>query len=295
MEYRRLGQSDLLVSSIGLGGATFGREIDEAAAFAVLDRALECGITLFDTAAAYSAGRSEEILGRWIAARGVRDQIVLTTKVAPPLDHRRMIDSVETSLRRLQVETIDLFLLHSWDATTVLNETLATLETLVQAGSVRQIGCSNFDADQLNAALRQQEEYGWKRMVATQPVYNLAMRAVEDGLLDLCAAQQIGVISYSPLGAGFLTGKYHQGGPVPRGTRFDIVPAHQDIYFNDHSFAAMERLRATADVLQLPMPLVGLAWVLQRPGVTTTLIGARSPAQVDQAFAAAELVIKIEL
>ena len=120
MEYRRIGRGGLLVSSIGLGGATFGREIDEPAAHAVLDRALERGITLFDTAEAYSAGRSEEILGRWIASRGVRDKIVLSTKAAPPLGAERLIASAEASLRRLQTEAIDLFLLHSWDSRTPL-------------------------------------------------------------------------------------------------------------------------------------------------------------------------------
>jgi aryl-alcohol dehydrogenase-like predicted oxidoreductase len=286
MEYRTLGRSDLRVSSIGLGGATFGREIDEPTAFAVLDRALERGVTLFDTAEAYSAGRSEEILGRWIASRSVRDRIVLTTKVAPPLGGARVIASAEASLRRLQVETIDLFLLHSWDPTTPLEESLAALDTLVQSGKVRYVGCSNFTAEQLDLALAQQAERGWARLEAVQPVYNVAMREIESELLPLCSDQQIGVITYSPLGAGFLTGKYRQGGPVPSGTRFDIVPGHQDIYFNAAAFGAMEQLRARSADLGMPMAQIGLAWVLGRPGVTATLIGARDPAQVDQAFAA---------
>src|SRR5258705_1254234 len=173
MDYRILGHSALRVSAIGLGGATFGREIDEAGAFAVLDRALERGITLFDTAEAYSAGRSEEILGRWIACRSVRDQIVLTTKVAPQLGRARVIASAEASLRRLQVETIDLFLLHSWDANTPLEEALEALDMLVQSGKIRYAGCSNFAAEQLGAALAQQDERGWARLEAVQPVYNL--------------------------------------------------------------------------------------------------------------------------
>jgi 1-deoxyxylulose-5-phosphate synthase len=291
MEYRRLGRSDLRVSAIGLGGATFGREIDEPTAFAVLDRALERGITLFDTAEAYSAGRSEEILGRWIASRSARDRIVLTTKVTLPLGRARVIASAEASLRRLQVETIDLFLLHSWDANTPLEETLDALETLVDAGKVRYVGCSNFAAEQLGTALAQQDERGWARMDAVQQVYNLALRAIEGELLPLCADQQIGVITYSPLGAGFLTGKYRQGGPVPSGTRFDIVPGHQDIYFNDSAFAAMERLRDRSAALGMPMAQLALAWVLRQPGISTTLIGARSPAQIDQAFDAAELEV----
>jgi aryl-alcohol dehydrogenase-like predicted oxidoreductase len=294
MEYRTLGRSDLRVSAIGLGGATFGREIDEPTAFAVLDRALERGITLFDTAEAYSAGRSEEILGRWIASRRVREQIVLTTKVTLPLGRARVLASAEASLRRLQADAIDLFLLHSWDPSTPLEETLGALETLVQSGRVRYVGCSNVTAGQLGAALAQQNARGWQRMAAVQPVYNLAMRGIEGELLPLCAEQQVGVITYSPLGAGFLTGKYRQGGPVPSGTRFEIVPGHQDIYFNDGAFAAMEQLRASSAAQGLPMAQVGLAWVLRQPGITATLIGARSSAQVDQAFDAAALAAKDE-
>jgi aryl-alcohol dehydrogenase-like predicted oxidoreductase len=134
-----------------------------------------------------------------------------------------------------------------------------------------------------------QKARGWARLEAVQPVYNLAKREIEDDLLPLCAEQQIGVITYSPLGAGFLTGKYRQGGPVPSGTRFAIIPGHQDIYFNAAAFGSMEQLRARSAELGLPMAQLGLAWVLRRPGITATLIGARSPAQVDQAFDAAEV------
>jgi aryl-alcohol dehydrogenase-like predicted oxidoreductase len=289
MEYRTLGRSQLLISTIGLGGATFGREIEEPTAFAVLDRALERGITLFDTAEAYSAGGSEEILGRWVASRGVRSRIVLATKVAPALSRERVIASAEASLRRLQVETIDLFQLHSWDAKTPLEETLEALDTLVRQGKARYIGCSNFAAWQVCKALWRQEARGWARLESVQPVYNLALRDLKRELLPLCADQQLGVITYSPLGAGFLTGKYRQGEPVPGGTRFDIVPGHQDIYFNDASFQAMERLRSAAAELSLPIAQVALAWVLGRPGVTSTLIGARSPTQVDQVFDAQAL------
>lgn len=289
MEYRTLGRSGLTASAIGLGGATFGREIDAAASFAVLDRALERGVTLFDTAAAYSQGRSEEIVGRWIAERGARDRIVLATKVAPPLSPERIAASAEASLRRLQVETIDLYQLHSWDPAAPLEGALEALARLVESGKARAIGCSNFAAWQLCKALWKQDVAGWPRLESVQPVYNLAKREIEAELLPLCADQGIGVITYSPLGAGFLTGKYRQGGPVPAGTRFDIVPGHQDIYFNDVSYAAMERLRAASERLGLPMARLGLAWVLTRPGITTTLVGARGVEQIDQAFEALDL------
>jgi aryl-alcohol dehydrogenase-like predicted oxidoreductase len=294
MNYRTLGRSDLRVSAIGLGGATFGREIDERAAFEVLDRALERGVTLFDTAAAYSNGASETIVGRWLASRGVRRQIVLATKVAPPLDRAHVLASAEASLRRLQVDAVDLFQLHSWDPRTPLEETLGALQALAEQGKARYVGCSNFAAWQACKALWRQELRGWARLESVQPVYNLALRAIERELLPFAADQELGVITYSPLGAGFLTGKYRQGGPVPGGTRFDIVPGHQDIYFSDASFAAMERLRTKAAELGMPMARLGLAWVLNRPGITTTLVGARSLGQVDQAFEAAELADELQ-
>lgn len=288
MEQRSLGRSGLRVSAIGIGGATFGREIDGQTTFGVLDRALERGITLIDTAEAYGAGRSEELIGRWLAERGVRHQITLATKVSGTLTAERVRSSCEASLRRLGVEHVDLFQLHRWDPETPLEETLGAMDELVRAGKTRAIGCSNYAAWQLTKALWRQDVGGLVRFESTQPVYNLADRRVEQELLPLCADQGLGVITYSPLGAGFLTGKYRRGGGVPEGTRFDIVPAHQEIYFTPARFRVMEGLRELAAGAGLPMAHTALAWVLGRPGVTSVLIGARDPAHVDQGLAAAE-------
>lgn len=286
MEQRSLGRSGLRVSAIGIGGATFGREIDGQTTFAVLDRALERGITLIDTAEAYGAGRSEELIGRWLAERGVRHQITLATKVSGTLTAERVRSSCEASLRRLGVEHVDLFQLHRWDPETPLEETLGAMDELVRAGKTRAIGCSNYAAWQLTKALWRQDVGGLVRFESTQPVYNLADRRVEQELLPLCADQGLGVITYSPLGAGFLTGKYRRGGGVPEGTRFDIVPAHQEIYFTEARFRVMEGLRALAEGAGVPMAHLALAWVLGRPGLTSVLVGARSPAHIDQAIAA---------
>jgi aryl-alcohol dehydrogenase-like predicted oxidoreductase len=289
MEIRPLGRSGLQASAIGIGAATFGREIDEAAAFRVLDRALECGITLVDTAEAYGAepGRSEVIVGRWIAARGVRNRITLATKVNGTLTADRVRDSCAASLQRLGVEVIDLFQVHRWDAETPLEETLGALDDVVRAGQVRAIGCSNYAAWQLTKALWRQEVRGWARFETVQPVYNLADRRIEQELLPLCADQELGVITYSPRAAGFLTGKYHAGGAVPSGTRFDIVPAHQEIYFTPARYRVMEALRTIAAGVGLPMAHLALAWVLSRPGISSVLIGARTPEHVDEGIAAA--------
>ena len=295
MDYRPLGQTDLHVSSIGLGCVTFGREIAAVDAFAVMDRAVERGINLFDTAEAYTAGASEEIVGQWLSDRGNRDHIVLATKVAGAQNREHILASAEDSLRRLQTDRIDLFMVHNWDDETSIEETVAALNTLVQQGKTRWVGCSNYDADQLAQALEQAAKLGAARMEATEPNYNLVVRDIEEALLPLCANRQIGTITYSPLGAGFLTGKYRRGEEVPTGTRFDVIPGHQDIYFKDEFFDIVENLRVKAEEIGRSMVDLALAWAIGQPGVTSVLIGARSTDQIDQAFTAASVGLPEDL
>ena len=285
MEYRRFGRTEIEVSSIGLGCVTFGREIDDETSFGILDHALERGINLLDTAEGYHAGASERVLGAWMNARGARDQVVLATKVAPPLGKQRVIQSTEESLERLQTDRIDIFQLHDWDGETELDETLAALGTLVEQGKVRYCACSNFSAWQLAKALLAAER-GAPRMESIQPPYNLVQREIEPDLLPLCRDQEVGVMSYSPLGAGFLTGKYRQGDEVPSGTRFDVIPGHQPIYFTDHGWRVVEGLRAKADEIGRSMIQLALNWTIHQPGVTSVLVGARHTGHVDQAFEA---------
>jgi len=286
MEYRPLGKTGLQVSSIGMGCVTFGREIGPGTSFRVLDHALELGLTLFDTAEAYAAGASETVLGEWIAARGVRERIVLATKVRGTLTRERVIGSAEESLERLRTDHIDLFQLHSWDDETPLEETMEGLDRLVRQGKVRHVGCSNWMAWQLCKSLLLSRDSGIVRMQSVQPPYNLVQREIERDMLPLCADQHIGVLSYSPLAAGFLTGKYRRGGEVPKGTRFDVIPGHQRIYFTDHGFATLEGLETVSRESGRSMIQLSLAWALGRPGITSVLIGARSTDQVDQAFIA---------
>lgn len=286
MQYRPLGRSGLTVSSIGLGCVTFGREIDRDVSFTVLDHAREQGITLFDTAEAYGGGNSETVLGQWLADRRSRDDVVLATKVSGELTRRRLHASAEDSLRRLQTDRIDLFQLHNWDDVTPLDETLGALDALVQQGKVRAVGVSNWSAWQICKALLHTATRGGARIESIQPPYNLVQREIEPDLLPLCVDQQIGITSYSPLGAGFLTGKYRRGGEVPAGTRFDVIPGHQPIYFTDPGFRVMEGLRDLSRETGRSMIDLSLAWVLSRPGITSMLIGARSPAHIDQALSA---------
>lgn len=295
MEYRQLGRTDLKVSAIGLGAVTFSREIDEATAFTIIDHAVDRGINLIDTAEAYNKGGSETVVGAWLKARGQRDKVVLATKLIPPLTQERIPTAVEASLRRLQTDVIDLYQIHAFDKNTPLDESLAALSKLIQEGKVRYLGCSNFAAWQLCKALWRADVLGLPRLESVQPNYNLAIRDIEAELLPLCADQQIGVISYSPLGAGFLTGKYSKSWTAPQGTRFDIIPDHWAIYENALSMQRMENLRAKAQATGIAMVQLAMAWVLGQPGITSTLIGCRTTAQVDQAFDAADMGLSAEL
>ena len=286
MRYRQLGHSDLKVSHIGMGCVTFGREVDQKSSLSILDHALESGITLFDTAEAYGQGVSESVLGEWMQTRRARSRIVLASKVTGTLTRERILSSVEASLKRLRTDHIDLFQTHIWDDVTPLEETLAALTQLVDQGKVRYIGCSNYSTEQLSAVLALSTDAGLSRMTCVQPPYNLIQREIEAGLLPLCMAQNIGVISYSPLAAGFLSGKYRPGQVVPKGSRFDVIPGHQDIYFTARGYQVLEQLDEDVRATGVPHVQLALSWVLKQPGVTSVLVGARNTSQIDQALSA---------
>jgi len=289
MKRTRLGTSDLQAGRIGLGCVTFGREIDRETSFAVLDRALERGIDLLDTAAVYGEGASESVIGEWLRERRSRERVVLATKVSGQLTRKRILRSVDESQKRLGVDRLDLLQAHDWDVETPLEETLETFERLVEGGKVRWLGCSNWDTTQLSRALQIQGSRSWSELISVQPIYNLVERGCEDDLLPFCVQHPVGVITYSPLGAGFLTGKYTRDGEIPAGTRFDVKPAHRDIYCTESGFHAVDALRQTAEASGLPIPRLALAWVFRQPDINTVLIGARHPRHIDQAFEAFEL------
>lgn len=255
-------------SRIGLGCVTFGREIEEAASFALLDHAFARGVTHFDTAAAYGGGASETILGKWLASRKP-EGITIATKILPPYDRIDITDS----LRRLGVEQIDLLYLHQWHETAL--QAAAALEKL----PVKRFGVSNVTLDQLRAL--------GPRFRVIQNNHNLAVRDVTDALRDYCAANDIAIVTYSPLGAGFLTGKHQNG--VQAGSRFEIIPGHQQVYFHEAAYQRLARLEAVAKRTGHSQAHLALAWALHQPGIDTVLVGGRTPAHLDQAFAALEL------
>lgn len=277
-----------VMSPLCLGGSTFGREIDQAAAFALMDHALARGITLFDTAATYSAGASEQIVGAWLASRRpAPDALIVATKIYPPFTPEAIDQAVAASAARLGLETIDLLYLHKWDADAETPAALRALDRLARSGHVRSLGVSNFTAEQLKTVLTLQKRLGLTPFRALQNVNNLAVSEVDPALDELCTAHEIAIITYSPLGAGYLTGK-HRGGVQP-GSRFDVAPGHQAIYFQPGPERRLARLAAVAARTGHPMPHLALAWAMHHPAGTSVLVGGRTPAHLDQAFAALSL------
>lgn len=308
MQYRRLGRTGLKVSALCLGTMQFGWTADEPASFAVLDAFVAAGGTFLDTADVYSnwakdnpGGVSEEIIGRWMRERGNRRDIVLATKGrgrmwpgpnGEGLSRAHLMRACDESLRRLQTDYIDLYQTHAFDAETPIEETLDALNDLVRAGKVRYIGCSNIPAWRLALALGTSERLHLARYASLQPHYNLAHRAeFERELQDLCVDQGLGVIPYSPLAGGFLTGKYRRGEVVPASQRASGV---QQRYFNDRGWAIIGALEQASQARGISMTQAALAWLLARPAMTSPIIGANSPAQLHDALGAAELTLADE-
>lgn len=275
-------------AALALGTATFGREVDLAVAHSLLDHAFAAGIRDLDTAALYSAGVSERIIGAWIRAHPERRAHVrIATKIYPPYTPEAIATAVGTALQNLAVDYVDLLYLHKWDAAAATPDTLRALDALRQRGLVRALGLSNASQAQLASALAVQHEEGLTAFTWLQNNHNFAVRAAEPELRRFCRAQGVQVITYSPLGAGFLTGKHDRG--VEPGSRFAVSPAHGDIYFKPECWARLAFLEATARKHGLDQALLAFAWVLRQPGINHVLVGARRPEQIDQAFAARKL------
>lgn len=286
MEYRQLGNSGLRVSIIGLGGNTFGRYADQQQTTAIVRQAIDSGINMIDTADVYGNGVSERLLGK--AIQGHRDELVIATKVGMrmgdgPNDHgasrRRVLAGCEASLRRLQVDTIDLYQIHTFDPLTPHEETLGTLDDLVRAGKVRYIGCSNYDAWRIVQALWVSDRAHLTRFVSVQPEYNLLKREVERDIAPVCEEFGLGIIPYFPLDAGVLTGKYKPDEQPPEGTRGYDNPRFASRLLRP-TLEAVQRLDAWAHDSGHTVAELALAWLASRPAVSTIIAGTRRPEQV---------------
>jgi aryl-alcohol dehydrogenase-like predicted oxidoreductase len=308
-----MGRSGVSLSVIGLGGVTFGREIDEETSFRVLDYALERGIIWIDTAEGYGGGNarayrraalgvaderevsgemgsSECILGRWLRVRGCRDEVVICSKVSSGNRPENIERALRTTLDRLQVDHVDIYELHSPDDGVPIGESLAALASFVESGHIGTLGCSNFSARQLQEALDTSARHRHPRFEVIQPPYSLVARDVEKEIFPLCLAEGIGVTTYSPLAAGFLAGKYTPDrSAFPEGSRFHVIPDHANIYFTEANFRTIERLRANAEALGVPMVRLAMAWALGHRAITSVIIGARHTGHIDNALDAAAM------
>lgn len=250
-----------------------------------MDHALARGVMHFDTAANYSAGASERIVGAWLRNREPGTAAPqIATKLYPPYDPASLDRGTAASAERLGVPQIDLLYLHKWDAAVATAATLRALDCLLRSGRIAAAGICNVDAEKLRLILAAGADAGVAPFTYLQNNHNLAVRDVDRQLSELCAAHGISIVTYSPLGAGFLTGK-HRGGVQP-GSRFDVAPGHQAIYFQPAAEARLARLVELSARLGRPMAHLSLVWALRQPGIAITLVGGRTAAHLDQAFAA---------
>ena len=307
IQYRRLGRTGLKVSPLCLGSMNFGWTADDETSFAVMDAFAEAGGNFIDTADIYNrwveghiGGESEGVIGRWLQARGNRSQMIIATKVRGQmgpgpndqgLSRRHIFDACDASLRRLQSDTIDLYQTHYFDADVPIDETLEALDRLVQQGKVRYVGCSNYPAWRLMEALWTSDKCGLARYNSIQPHYNLVNRAeFERELAEVCLANGIGIIPYSPLGGGFLTGKYSRD----RDTDSVRAEGVRQRYFNDAGWKVLDAVRAVAVELDTTPLAVSLAWLLAQPGMTAPIVGANTVEQLQGSVAALDVDLTAE-
>lgn len=308
MIYRRLGKSGLIVSALSLGTMQFGQaanlgKLDQDATTAMIRYALDRGINFIDTADVYSRGESETLIGGALSALGNRDEIVLATKVRLPMSDTNfnrsgatrvnIMRGVESSLRRLGTEYIDLYQIHGWDSNTPLEETLRTLDDLVRQGKVRYIGLSNYMAWQAATALGLQRELGLEPYVTAQMYYSLVGRDLEHDFIPFCEYTGIGVLVWSALAGGFLSGKYDREHPAPAGTRFGdagkFVP-----WDYERGFTIIDVLKKIAARHNVSPVTVAIYWTMHQPAISSVIVAARTHDQLEDNIRAAEITLEAE-
>jgi aryl-alcohol dehydrogenase-like predicted oxidoreductase len=302
MQKRRLGNSTLDVSVVGLGGNNFGGRIDFPAAERVVHAAIARGVNLIDTADSYgNRGGSEEALGRILGDK--RKEIVLATKFGLPMDEagalrgasrRYVMQAVEASLKRLRTDWIDLYQLHRPDPQTPIEETLRALDDLVRQGKVRFIGCSNLSAQQVIAAQEAARRHGLAAFVSCQDEYSLLVRGIERELVPAAKAHGLGILPYFPLASGLLTGKYRRGAPPPPGTRLAKNPRHAQEFISERNWRIVAELEAFASRRGRSIVELAVSWLLRDPVVGSVIAGATTPEQVEQNVGAAGWTLSAE-
>ncbi|GAB2615659.1 oxidoreductase [Paractinoplanes abujensis] len=298
MRYRFLGRTSLAVSELCLGAMTFGREADEETSLRMMDRFAEAGGTFLDTADAYGAGRSEQIVGHWLKQHDRADWVISTKVRWGPggnragLGRKHVMAAAEGSLRRLGTDHIDLYHVHGWDPAAAVEDVVRTLDLLVTSGKVRYLAVSNWAAWQIQKALGVADKRGWEPFAAVQPRYNLLDREFEWEQGPLAADAGLGVLPWSPLRGGWLTGRYTRGGSAPADSRIGMAEAENwgerwGVYDTDRTWRVLDELRAVATAAGREPAQVALNWLLQRPTVTAPIIGARNLEQLESDLGAA--------
>lgn len=286
MEYRRMGRSGLKVSAICLGTMTFGHGADQAEATRIVDLAFDAGVNFFDTANTYGNGESEVLLGN--ALKGRRRNAIVATKFFNPtgpgpndsgMSRVHIMQAIDDSLRRLQMDYVDIYYIHHVDSQTPLEEMLRALDDLVHSGKVRYIACSNYEAWRLMEALWLSDSKGLARFECYQPQYSLVVRDIEEEIIPVCQYKGLGVVVWSPLGGGFLSGKYKPGGGAVVGTRSAEGWAYPQRYFAPNADAILAELLQVAQEVGRSPAQVANRWVLEQPAITSAIIGARTVAQ----------------
>ncbi len=310
MELRNLGNSGTMVSELALGTMTFGAEADEQTSHALLERYLDAGGNLVDTADVYSAGVSESIIGRWLARNhGRRDDIVLATKGRFPmgagpndlgLSRTHLRRALDDSLRRLGVDHVDLYQLHAWDALTPLEETLRFLDDAVSAGKISYYGFSNYLGWQLTKAVRLAAEQGWAAPVTLQPQYNLLVRGIEHEIVPAALDAGVGLLPWSPLAGGWLSGKYHRDESPTGSTRLGENPtrgmeAWEARNADERTWEVVDAVADVAREVGASASQVSLRWLADRPAVTSVILGARTLEQLDDTLRSAEITLPDDL
>ena len=286
MEYRNLGRSGVKVSEICLGALTFGRNTDEAEGIRIVNLALEAGVNFFDTADAYNNGAAEEILGK--ALKGHRQGVIIASKFFNPMgkgpndsgmSRVHIMQSIENSLRRMQLDYLDIYYIHHLDEDTPLEEALRALDDLVHQGKVRYLACSNYEAWRLLEAMWISETRNLYRFECYQPQYNLVVRDIEQDIIPVCKLKNLGVVTYSPLANGFLSGKYKPGDREVKGTRSEEGWVFSDLTWAPNADEILKTLLDAAKELKRSPAQVAIRWVLEQPAISSVIIGARSVEQ----------------
>ncbi|MDJ0783884.1 MAG: aldo/keto reductase [Desulfosarcinaceae bacterium] len=294
MQYRRLGRSGLQISELTLGTMNFGGPTDAATALRIVDAAIDAGVNLLDCADVYAEGRSEEIVGKAMQSGAKRAKVLVTTKACLPTgsgpndcgnSRHHLIDSCMTSLKRLRTDVIDIFFLHRTDWRVPQEETLSALHYLVQNGHIRYAACSTHPAWRTVEALHIADRMGYPKFICEQPPYNLLDRRVENEIIPMCGAYDLGLITWSPLAQGVLAGRYRSAAPIPADSRGGQKPIYAE-RITEAGIQVGQALADRADALATSAAALAVAWVLHQPAVTSVIIGPRTPAHLETLLAA---------